>query len=140
MDIRLTVGRALEIAEGAYDGPSDVLTVTPQPRENVASLDWWQADQGGRDRGWRGRRDWGALHTYLELSRHAVSPLPADEFPTEFHLLGGAWCRPDKEIIKQGLRRRYLAPVLDGERLEGFRITDEGLGLLRRIFPAVPVG
>jgi len=140
MDIRLTMGRALEIAERAYDGPSDVLTVTPQPRENIASLDWWQTDQGGRDRGWRGRRDWGALHAYLELSRYAVSPPPANEFPTEFRLLGGAWCRPDKEIIKQGLRRGYLVPVPDAGTLTGFHITDGGLGLLRQFFPPVSAG
>lgn len=140
MDIRLTIGRALEIAERAYDGPSDVLTVTPQPRENVASLGWWQTDQGGKDRGWRGRRDWGALQTYLELSLYAAFPPPANEFPAEFRLLGGAWCRPDKEIIKQGLRRRYLTPVLGEERLTGFRVTDESLRLLRQFFPTVLVG
>lgn len=137
MDIRMSMGRALEIAERAYDGPSDVLTVTPQPRERVSSLDWWQTDQGGRDRGWRGRRDWGALYTYLELSRHAISPLSANTFPTEFHLLGVAWCRPDKEIIKQGLRRRYLEPVPHVGDLTGFHITDEGLSLLQQFFPAV---
>lgn len=137
MDIQLTRTEALVIAERAYGGPSDVLTETRQPREDPASLEWWEADPGRKgNRGWRGRRDWGALYVYLELNRHAVSPLPPPQFPVEFRLRSKAWCRPDKDIIKQGLRHGYLRPVADGEGLRGFHITDDGLSLLRQLFPA----
>jgi hypothetical protein len=138
MNIRLTMIGALEIAERAYGGLSDVLTVTRRAGEDVSLLAWWQSDHGEKmDRGWRGRRDCGALYAYCELSRHAAPTPPANEFPTEFYLSDGAWCRPDKEIIKQGLRRRYLGAVLDREKVTGFHITDDGLRLVRQFFPNI---
>jgi hypothetical protein len=132
MEIALTFPQALRIAERAYDGPSDVLTMTPQPGEDVGSLEWWLTDPGHRrDRGFGGRRDWAGLVTYLELGRHAIADLPPTEFPTEFHL-SDEWCRPDKDIIKQGVRHRIVEPA-GAERLTRFRITDNGLALMRQL-------
>ncbi|WP_091974364.1 hypothetical protein [Methylobacterium gossipiicola] len=130
MQITLELRQAMSLAHGRYDGDSDVLTVSRSAVENTASEAWWRSDRGGRgDRGWRGRRDAAALATYRDLAQHAVEPLPHDEFPVEFAFRDG-WGRPDKDIIKQGLRHAYLAPVLEDDRLVRFRITATGLVLL----------
>jgi hypothetical protein len=128
MVIDLTLTQALEIARTYYDGGSDVLTLSKSPGENVGSLEWWQLDRGRKgDRGWRGLRDGAALATYRDLSRHSTEPMPNNEFPTEFGLRDGGWCRPDKDIVKQGLVRRYLEPVEDNGRVIRFRLTGSAL-------------
>ncbi|KJS42456.1 MAG: hypothetical protein VR70_04075 [Rhodospirillaceae bacterium BRH_c57] len=136
MKINLTITDMQRLAEEAYSGSSDVLTVSRKTNEDVRDLNWWTADRGKKqDRGWRGTRDWAGLRTYLEAGRRAVDDVPENYFPRDFDTSDGRWCRPDKDIIKQGIRVRYLEPWTAGGQLMGFRVTAEALCLLDRIFP-----
>ncbi|KQT53184.1 hypothetical protein ASG52_25360 [Methylobacterium sp. Leaf456] len=133
MRINVELQHALALSRDRYAGDSDVLTESRSAGEDTASVEWWELDGGGKgDRGWRGRRDGAALAAYRDLAQHAVEPVAENEFPVEFAFRDG-WGRPDKDIIKQGLRRGYLAPVLQDGRLTRFRITVEGATLLNAL-------
>lgn len=129
MQIDLELEQARAIATRHFGGTVNVITRTKRG-SNPASLAWWQEDPGERvDRPWAQEpRDRVALATYRDLSRYAVEPVPAEVIATEFRFRNGQWGRPDKDIIKVGLRDGMLDPIQDREnRLLHFRITERGL-------------
>jgi hypothetical protein len=65
-----------------------------------------------------------ALATYLRFSRHATESIPDGEFGVEFVLDDGL-CRPDKDIVKRGLRMDFLEPVEDNGKLGRFRLAEK---------------
>jgi hypothetical protein len=128
MQIALELEQARRIARDHHRGEVNVISTTRRPDDDTGSLDWWRADPGQRvDRAWAQKpRDRTALATYRDLVRHAVEPSPAEVVPTEFRFRDGLWGRPDKDIIKVGLRDAMLEAVIDAGRVVGFRITERG--------------